>query len=492
VPHGSADAPKHRSPEARRPTQIYTIGAILEIPGNSRSTCILLTMPPANLRFGGGPADSTILPLMAVSLLIACVLILTLPRQKAIVPFLVACFIIPLSQVVVLGSLHFSPIRILVLVALARRASFSRRDKYPGGFNTVDRAAILWSITAVVAFFLEFPRTAAVIQGLGILADTFGGYLAARFLIPDGETLRRAIKVLAVICVVEGVPMIAEQIIRINAFGYFAGVSVASALRDGSVRASGTMGALTAGPFAGALIPLFLWLWKARKSRKIAIAGLFGATAMVVTPNSSTPLLALGGSLVGLAFWPLRKQMRLVRWALLLTLIALHLVMKAPVWALIARIDLTGSSSSWQRFQLVDMTIRHFRDWWLIGTPNYVNWGWGSWDLCNQFAAVALTGGLVPLIFYIAIFKGSFGKIGTARKAVAGDRAKEWFLWCIGADLFSTFVSHWGMNYLGMLLMSLFVLLAMISVATSEARQPMAQKVETQDQEQFALAGSAV
>ena len=49
--------------------------------------------------------------------------------------------------------------------------------------------------------------------------------------------------------------------------------------------------------------------------------------------------------------------------------------MKAPVWALIARVDLTGSSSSYQRYQLVDMTIRHFGAWWLIGTPDYVNWG---------------------------------------------------------------------------------------------------------------------
>ena len=48
----------------------------------------------------------------------------------------------------------------------------------------------------------------------------------------------------------------------------------------------------------------------------VACAGLAGATAMVITSNSSTSWLALGGSLVGLAFWPLRKQMRLIRWGL--------------------------------------------------------------------------------------------------------------------------------------------------------------------------------
>jgi hypothetical protein len=101
--------------------------------------------------------------------------------------------------------------------------------------------------------------------------------------------------------------------------------------------------------------------------------------------------MALIGSIVGLASWRLRKSMRTIRWAFVMVLVGLQMVMKAPVWALIARVDLTGSSSAYQRYQLVDMTIRHFTAWCLIGTPDYVNWGWDSWDLCNQFAAVALT-----------------------------------------------------------------------------------------------------
>ena len=76
------------------------------------------------------------------------------------------------------------------------------------------------------------------------------------------------------------------------------------------------MGCLYAGVFAGVLIPLFLWLWTEGKSRMVACAGLAGATAMVFTSNSSTSWMALRGSLVGLGFWPLRKQMRLVRWGL--------------------------------------------------------------------------------------------------------------------------------------------------------------------------------
>lgn len=434
-------------------------------------------------------ADTALLPLMAVILLIATVLILTLPRQKVIMPFVGAFFTVPIGQVLVLGGLHFTALRILILAALVRRAAVRRRDKYPGGFNGVDRMAILWSVSAIAMFWLQFPE--AVVTGLGVLLDTFGGYLAVRFLIPDNRAMRNTLKVLAAVCAIQGIPMIIEQIANVNLFGFVAGVPVAPAVRDGHVRASGTMGCLTAGPFAGALIPVFLWLWTEGRSRLTACVGLVMATAIVVTSYSSTSWMALAGSLMGLAFWPLRKRMRLVRWGLVCALVGLHLVMKAPVWALIARIDLTGSSSSYQRYVMVDMAIRHFSDWWLRGTPDYPNWGWDSYDLCNQFVAVALTGGLLPLISYIVILSRSFGALGMARKLVEGRREQEWFLWCLGSALFSMIVTHWGINYVGLLLMSLLILVVFISVASFEATQATARNATQSAQEELTLAAGA-
>ena len=148
-------------------------------------------------------------------------------------------------------------------------------------------------------------------------------------------------------------------------------------IRDGKIRSKGVMGCISGGAFAGVLIPLFLGLWTEGKYRMVACAGLAGATAMVFTSNSSTSFLAFAGALLGLVFWPLRKQMRLVRWGFVATLVALHLVMKAPVWALIARVDLTGSSSGDHRYNLVDNCIRHFSDWWLLGYKDYNSVGMG-------------------------------------------------------------------------------------------------------------------
>jgi len=315
--------------------------------------------------------------------------------------------------------------------------------------------------------------------------------LVVRFLIPDGEALRRTVKTLAAICVILGTCMVIEYVTHKNVFGYFGGVGIEPPIRNGHVRAGATLGYLYAGAFSGVLIPLFLWLWRDKKSRMVACAGLVGATTMVITTTSSTSYMALMGSLLGLAFWTLRNRMRIVRWGLVIMLVGLHMVMKAPVWALIQRIDLTGSSSGSQRYELVDMTIRHFREWWLVGTNAYTSWGWDSWDLCNQFVAVALTGGLLTLIFYIAIFSRSFAALGTARKLVNGDRNQEWLLWCLGSSLFATVVAHFGINYMAQLIMGFFPLVVCASVAAFEASETAVQALEVPAREQFLFAQGA-
>src|SRR4051812_4112399 len=110
-------------------------------------------MEPQNLRFGGGASETILHPIVALWMLIAVVLILILPRNKAIVPFLLAFFTIPLAQVVVLGALHFTVLRILILTVLARMAANIRptsERRMPGGFNSLDRVVVLWSISALI------------------------------------------------------------------------------------------------------------------------------------------------------------------------------------------------------------------------------------------------------------------------------------------------------------------------------------------------------
>lgn len=441
-------------------------------------------MEPEHFRFGGGAAETMLNPAVAVGLLVVIVLIFTSSRKKAITPFLLACFTIPMQQVVVLGSLHFTVLRILIIAGLIRRATLggsSSTGKFPGGFNGVDRMVVLWVISLETLITLQWMEMQSFIHNLGDFVDVFGGYLVVRFFIPDGEAVRRAIKTLAVVCIIQGAFMLNEQISHVNLFGYIGGLGPWLTIRDGKIRSEGVLGCISAGAFAGALIPLFLGLWKERRSRMWVGAGIIGAIIMVFTSNSSTSVLAFAASLLGLAFWPLRQRMTLIRRGFALTLVALHLVMHGPVWALIARVDVTGSSSGYHRYYLVDNCIRHFSDWWLCGYKYYNLWGFMMFDVCNQFVVQAVNGGLVGLVAYIMIIKRSFGALGNARKRVEGDRGEEWFLWCLGVSLFSVVVAHFGINYPAMMEMWLFALWSSISVAAFEAMRPPQFKVEIHD-----------
>ena len=171
-----------------------------------------------------------------------------------------------------------------------------------------------------------------------------------------------------------------------------------------------------------------------------------------------------------MCLWPIRRNLRMVRVAVTMSLIALHLVMKAPVWWLISRIDLTGSSSSFHRAALVDQFIQHFGSWWLIGTNEAATWGYDLWDQQNEYVGVGETGGLLALILFIVMIKRACAWLGNARKKVDGQR-KEALVWFMGASLFSTLVGFFGINYYDQVKVGWFLLLAIISVATSSIMQ---------------------
>jgi len=241
-------------------------------------------------------------------------------------------------------------------------------------------------------------------------------------------------------------------------------------LRDGLVRAQAAFShPLLAGTFGATLVPLFLLYWHQGKSKIVAVIGVIGATIMTVCAASSTPFLAYAAGIGAVCFWPFRKYMRMFRWGILLAIVTLNVVMKAPVWFLISHISLFGSSSSDHRAYLIDVFIRHFGDWWLVGTNAAGAWGWDMWDTSNQYVAEGESGGLIVFICFLAMISICFSRIGKARKAVEGDLKKEWYFWFLGAALFTHCVGFFGISYFDQTRMSLFAIFAMILAGTAPA-----------------------
>ena len=89
------------------------------------------------------------------------------------------------------------------------------------------------------------------------------------------------------------------------------------------------------------------------------------------------------------------------------------------------------------------------------------------WDHTNQFVAEGEGGGLATLICFVAMISVGFAMIGKARKAIEGDKEKEWYLWILGSAFFSHIVGFFGISYFDQTRFSWFLLLAMISAATA-------------------------
>ncbi len=421
-------------------------------------------------RFAGG-GETQVHPIIVVAMVLAGTLILFMPRKQVMVPFLAAALLIPMDQVLVVGPFHFPMLRLLIAftwvpMLLGNRPGGKRI--FSNGFNGLDKAVILWAGFTVIATVALWRDTAALTNQMGLLYTVFGLYFVFRSFIRDEEGVRRAIKALAYVSAVIAVIMLMEQFTHRNPYALLGGSRAFTRetlmVREGGLRALGPFQhPILAGTFGAISLPLYVALWfKDRASRTTALVGMLASTTITLATGSSTPVLTYAAGIFALCMWPFRNQMRVARWALSLGLIGLHLVMKAPVWALIARVDLTGGSSSYHRYMLVDQSIRHFRDWWLIGVKETASWGWDMWDLANQYVAVAATSGLLPLIFFLAILVLGFKYLGRARQAAEAERQQEHFIWAFCAALFANCVAFFGISYFDQTMVSWYLLLAMI------------------------------
>src|SRR5580704_12578806 len=401
-----------------------------------------------------------------VAMLVVIVLTFLLPRKYLIVPLLLSTFLIPQGQQFFVGGVHLFALRIIVLGGLIR-VLFSRRSPeeplLAGGFKSVDKAFLLWVCLHALAFTLLYQQMGAVVNQVGYLWDGLGGYIILRFMVRDQEDVQRAIRCFAFLAIVLAICMVREQRTGQNIFGLLGGVSANSEIREGRIRSQAVFQhSLLAGSFGATVIPLFVLLWKSGKSKFLAMTGAVGATVMVATASSSTPVMAWFAGLVAAFCWPLRKRMRILRWGAVALLLSLCLVMQAPIWFLIARVSVANGSSSYHRAMLVDQFVRHFSDWWLVGTNENQKWGFDMWDTSNRYVEEGETGGLAALICFVGLIYLNFSRIGTARKMLEKDRKHEWMLWLLGAAFFAHLVAFWGISYFDQTRVTWFALIAMI------------------------------
>jgi hypothetical protein len=419
------------------------------------------------IRFGGG-GDTFVTPATLVVLILASLLILALPRKYQLGPFFLGSFFIPISQTINLASIHFMAYRILLTVlwlGILWKGPSLRGLR----LNAIDSLFVLWGISAAVTFSLLWLDVGALVNRIAFIYDAFGIYFAMRLFHRSEEDVRRTVTIFSVGCVIISIGMLVEHFTRFNLFSIVGAANDLDSMSDGRVRSKGPFAhPIIAGTCAAALMPLFLGLWWQGKARLAAVAGAVAATVMTVTSTSSTAALAYAAGIGALFMWPLRKYLRVFRWSVAIILITLHLSMKAPVWALIGHIDLMGGSSSYHRYELINQTILHFWDWYLVGEKTTYQWGFNLWDTANTYVETAVTGGLSTLVLFVSIIVCCFRKLGRARKK-ARNRERAKLNWSLGAALFSSAVGFIGITYYDQASVIWYSLVALICTAATLA-----------------------
>ena len=422
-----------------------------------------------NYYFGGG--GDTLISAAALTVFIAAsVLILLLPRKYLAVPFLLAGLTITVREQLVVGEFHFTIYRLLLMVAwirIACRCFVTRCAPLHGRMTSLDKLFVAWAFSNALIYTILWWDLGALINRLGFLYSTLGTYFLVRYLIRTPEDMLRAIKTLAVVSILIGTSMLVEHSTGHNPFALFGGVSDLSEVRYGRVRAQGPfLHAIVAGTFGAMLLPLFSALWvETPRSRVLSALAIISCVVIAGTSSSSTPVMTLIAALIGCAVWPLRTRMQLIRWGMVILLVALQLSMKVPIWFLISRVSVLTGGTGWHRSQLIDQFIRHFGEWWLIGTRNNNTWGLDMWDSINAYVNSGVGGGLLTLSLFVGVLIYAYRSVGRSLIVARHERLHEYLVWALGAALFCNTVAFFGIIYFDQSAIAWYSLLAMISVS---------------------------
>jgi len=373
-----------------------------------------------------------------------------------------------LGQILMIGPLHFSILRILLFVGWIR--IITRDELASIKLTAIDKVFIGWIIIGTAIFAIRSGFVQELVGRLGQNYTIIGIYFLIRALVLDLDDIVRAIKILAIVIIPLSLLFAVEHVTGRNPFSVLGGVPEITLIREGRLRCQGPFRhPILAGTFGATAMPLFVGLWLFNGgNRRLAAAAIVSATEIMIASSSSGPLIAYIAGVIGLLVWPYRSKMKFIRRGIVLSLVSLHIIMKAPVWFLIARLgDLVGGGG-WYRAALIDAAIQHINEWWLIGTTYTAHWmpiqlaiDPNSIDITNQFVAEGVMGGLIELFLFIWLIVTCFKAVGAATSNTdKSSYSERYLIWSVGCALLGHLTSFFSVSYFDQIIIFLYLIVA--------------------------------
>ncbi len=420
--------------------------------------------------------QTTLHPLGLTAMLVCGVALLLLPRRHAVLPMLIVCCFVAVSQRIVIGPADFSLLRIMVLFGAVR---VLLRQEYLGvRFNRVDALLCCWLAAGAAIYIAREGTPEAVVNRSGWIFDGAGMYFLFRCLIREWKDIIGVGFALAIIAIPVVMVFFIEKSTGRNLFAFFGGVNPITGVREGKLRARGAFPhPIMAGTFWAVAVPFIALQWWTHPLRRpLVVAGTVCALGIVAFTTSSGPLASAAVVFAMAALYPLRRH----AWSMLgggaCLLVALHFAMNKPVWHLFARMDFVGGSTGYHRYKLIDVFLANPDKWFMLGSKDasYLAVTSIYADITNQYILEATRGGALALLFYLLMIFSAMQLLLRARAVFEGDKTKTVIVWGVLTAFAVHLVSFTGVSYFGQIIMLWFLTLAMAGSIGEWASKPRA------------------
>jgi hypothetical protein len=430
----------------------------------------------ATLRAANPFAYSTLLhPLVALLLAVLAIGSLFSKRGFVIASILIVMNFVTAAQRLYIGGMNFPIYRVVLCIGILRLIVRREFTWYRPSY--LDFAVITQILVTSLAGYIRRPGSSEMIYQISTVIDACGGYMVTRMLIRDRADFRAAVRVLMWISFPIAAIFVYERVTGQNPMAVFGGVNEFTWVREGKLRVQGPYPhPILAGAYWATTVPLFLAA-RIRDGRRQALMyfAAIGGVVIVVLCSSSGPLIALFVGICATVLYYQRSATGRIKALAVMTLFALTIAWNKPVWFLLAKIDLTGGSTGYFRYFLVDSFVRHWKEWIVIGTRTTANWGQGMADVVNQYVSAGVNGGLLGLIAFLVSIVLSFKYVGEMI-AGAADADERRDYWCLGASVLAHLFNFIGVSYFSQITLCWWMTIAFcasLRQASAQAREPL-------------------
>jgi hypothetical protein len=396
------------------------------------------------------------------------------------------------------GGMHFQAVRILSIAGFVRVVV--RGELKLIRWTKIDTVFVAWLIVSIITYTILWGTFKGLLYKSALSLDAVCVYFCFRAVVTELRDVERIFVYTSLIIIPLAAIMLYEFKAKHNIFYVFGGVPEIPDVRDGKMRCQGPFRhPILAGMFGATVMPFIIWQWcRENRNQLVLIISLAASAVITYVATSSGALIAVACEIIAFFIWKFRDRLRVIQWSIVLGLVGLSLVMKAPIWYLLARLSEFTGGGGYHRAYLLDIAFQHFSQWWLVGTTYTADWfpyqleiDNNNSDITNHFLVQGITGGVFTMILFTVLVVLCFVSVGKSLRSLESASFRDRFLvWTLGVTLLGHVAAFISVSYFDQILVMWYMLQAMIvSVGVSIGSMPP--PYLEMDDEPLAMEGTA-